>query len=458
MLFNSLVFAVFLAVVWPVWRVLSRPLRRWFLLLASFVFYGWWDWRFLLLLLASGGVDWLCARAIPGSSPRRVRGLVTTSVVVNLSILGVFKYANFGLSEAARLLSLLGVDVMPPALSIVLPVGLSFYTFQSMAYTIDVARGAEPTRRLRDVLLYIAFFPQLVAGPIERSGRLMPQLLRQDDPNAADLRVGLELFAWGLFKKAVVADNLAPLVERAFDQADPGGLTVLLGAYAFAWQIYCDFSGYSDMARGLARLFGVDVMVNFKRPFFATGPRDLWRRWHISLSQWLRDYLYIPLGGSKGGRRATLRNLMITMVLGGLWHGASWTFIVWGAVHGLALVLAHLWRPSRVPRLVAILLTFHFTVLTFVIFRAHDLSQIWSLYLAVQQGLAPTALDLAGLRLLVLLVGCVLGWDLLCERRGKEVLLQDLPVFLRWGLVAGLLLAVAVLGGSYGRPFLYFQF
>lgn len=457
MLFNSLVFAVFLAMVWPVWRLLRPAARTWWLLVASLVFYGWWDWRFLFLLVGSAVVDFFCARAIPDASPVGRRRLVAVSVVVNLSILAAFKYSGFALSELGRMGSAFGLDLAVPAIAVVLPVGLSFYTFQSMAYTIDVARGATPARRLRDVLLYVSFFPQLVAGPIERSHHLMPQLQRQRDPDPAALRVGAELFAWGLFKKAVVADNLAPLVERAFDTQDPGGLTVLIGAYAFTWQIYCDFSGYSDMARGLARWFGVDVMVNFQRPFFASSPQDLWRRWHVSLSQWLRDYLYIPLGGSRGPSWATARNLVITMLLGGLWHGASWTFVAWGAAHGLALVAWRRW-PLHLPRLVAVLATFHLTVGTFVIFRAHSLGQVGELLGAVASGLAVTAADLSGLRLLAALAGIVLVWDIVAERAGRELLLQRMPATARWSLIGLMMLAVAALGSSYGRPFLYFQF
>lgn len=457
MLFNSLVFAVFLAVVWPLWRLLPPAGRRWLLLVASLVFYGWWDWRFLGLLVGSAAVDFLCARAIPGASAARVRGLVATSVVVNLGVLGFFKYWGFATGELERLAAWLGVGLDLPVLALVLPVGLSFYTFQSMAYTIDVARGARPAGSFREVLLYVSFFPQLVAGPIERSGHLLPQLVRAADPGPGALRIGAELFAWGLFKKVVVADNLAPLVQRAFDQPDPGGLAVLVGAYAFTLQIYGDFSGYSDMARGVARWFGVELMVNFRQPLLATGPRDLWRRWHISLSQWLRDYLYVPLGGNRGGRWRTDRNLLLTMLLGGLWHGANWTFVVWGAVHGLALVLAH-HVPVRLPRPLAWALTLHLTVGTFVIFRVHEVGQFGGLLAALSQGLQPDAAATAGLRLLLLMAAVVGAWDLLLQRRGGDLLLQELPAVLRWAVIGLLLVAVALLGGSYGQPFLYFQF
>ncbi|MCK6505029.1 MBOAT family protein [Myxococcota bacterium] len=457
MLFNSLVFAVFLAVVWPLWRLSPPAARRWVLLVASLVFYGWWDWRFLALLVGSAAVDFLCARAIPGARPARVKLLVATSVVTNLGVLGFFKYWGFATTELGRLAAAIGVDLPPSTLAIVLPVGLSFYTFQSMAYTIDVARGGQPARSFREVLLYVAFFPQLVAGPIERSGHLLPQLVRAADPGPGALRIGAELFVWGLFKKVVVADNLAPVVQRAFDQPDPGGLAVLVGAYAFTLQIYGDFSGYSDMARGVARWFGVELMVNFRQPLLATGPRDLWRRWHISLSQWLRDYLYVPLGGSRGGRGRTDRNLLITMLLGGLWHGASWTFVVWGGVHGLALVLAH-HLPLRLPRPVAWVLTLHLTVGTFVIFRVHELGQLGSLLAALAAGLRPDAAAVAGLRLLLVMALLTGAWDLLLQRRGGDLLLQELPPWARWAVIGLLLVAVALLGGSYGQPFLYFQF
>ena len=457
MLFNSLVFAVFLAVVWPLWRLLPNQGRRWLLLVASLVFYGWWDWRFLALLIGTAAIDFLCARSIPGASPRRVKLLVATSVVSNLAVLGFFKYWGFALGEVGRLSAWLGVELPLPTLAIVLPVGLSFYTFQSMAYTIDVARGQRPAPTFRDLLLYVAYFPQLVAGPIERSHHLLPQLMRAADPGPGALRVGAELFAWGLFKKVVVADNLAPLVERAFDQPDPGGLSVLVGCYAFTLQIYGDFSGYSDMARGIARWFGVELMVNFRQPLLAEGPRDLWRRWHISLSQWLRDYLYVPLGGNRGGRLATDRNLLLTMLLGGLWHGAAWTFVAWGAVHGVALVLAHR-VPLRLPAPLAWILTLHLTVGAFVLFRAHDVGQVLDLARAVGRGLQADPAALAGLRLLLVLAALVFAWDLRLDRRGSDLLLQELPPWLRWAVIGLLVLAVTLLGGSYGRPFLYFQF
>lgn len=457
MLFNSLVFAIFLAVVWPVWRVLPPSGRSWWLVACSLVFYGWWDWRFVFLMLGSAFVDFACARAIPGASTEGRRRIVLLSVVVNLGVLALFKYSGFLIGEVNHLLSVAGSAHALPALSLILPVGLSFYTFQSMAYTIDVARGVATARGFRDVLLYVSFFPQLVAGPIERSTQLIPQLQSSRLPQAKDWREAVELFSWGLFKKTVVADNLAVLVQRAFDQPDPSGLSVVIGAYAFTWQIYCDFSGYSDMARGVARLFGVDLMVNFRRPFFAASPQELWRRWHISLSQWLRDYLYVPLGGSRLTPRRTSINLMLTMVLGGFWHGASWTFLLWGTIHGLALVVARRWSLG-LPRALAVVLTFHLTMLAFVVFRAQDLGQLVDLVSAVGGGLAPGPDDLAGLKLLGLLAGLVLTWDLIAERKDADLLLQESPALARW-LVLGLLwLAIALLGGSFGQPFLYFQF
>ncbi len=460
--FHSLVFALFLALVWPVWRLLPAAGRGPWLLLASLVFYGWWDWRFLGLLIGSALVDFLCARAIPGAVPGRRRALVLTSVVVNLGVLLAFKYSGFAARELNALGEALGVPLGLPALAMLPPVGLSFYTFQSMAYTIDVARGAAPARRFRDVLLYVSFFPQLVAGPIERASHLLPQLLRLRNPGGADLREAVELITWGFFKKLVVGDNLAPIVQQAFDQPPRSGAAVLLAAYAFTLQIYADFSGYSDMARGFARLFGVELMVNFRRPFFARDPVELWRRWHISLSQWLRDYLYIPLGGSRGGEGRTARNLMITMLLGGLWHGANWTYLVWGGLHGLALVASH--RASvregrrRLPRLMGVLLTFHLTVVAFVFFRAPDLATVGELVRALGQGLQPQAADHAHLRLLLVLGGAVFLWDALAERRGTDLLLDRAPAALRAGVLALLWLLVALFAGAAGQPFLYFQF
>jgi D-alanyl-lipoteichoic acid acyltransferase DltB (MBOAT superfamily) len=346
-------------------------------------------------------------------------------------------------------------------------VGISFYTFQTLSYTIDVYRGRiSPTRNLLDFALFVAFFPQLVAGPIERASRLLPQLARERPLTARGLASGAWLAGWGLFKKVVIADNLAPLVDEVYAPgANPAAGEVLLATYAFAFQIYCDFSGYTDIARGVARMFGIDLMLNFRLPYLATAPSDFWRRWHISLSTWLRDYLYIPLGGNRGGRARTLRNLMLTMLLGGLWHGAAWTFVCWGAYHGVLLVAERVWRrrgrSARVGaarRALAVAGTFHAVCLGWLFFRADSLAGVGSLLRALGSdphwGLALSWLPSLGLLLLPLLLG-----ELAMLRGDRAEVPLPVGRLARSGAVAALLLAFLLFADVRGgRPFVYFQF
>ncbi|MDP7112681.1 MAG: MBOAT family O-acyltransferase, partial [Myxococcota bacterium] len=367
--------------------------------------------------------------------------------------------------EFAALLGQLGLPASLPVLKLVLPVGLSFYTFQSMGYTIDVHRGKlKACRNPLDFALFVAFFPQLVAGPIERAGRLLPQLQRPRQITRSDMAEGAQLVLWGYFKKLFVADNLAGLVQRVFE-GEPGatsGWLVLLAAYAFSWQLYCDFSGYTDIARGLARMMGVELTINFRLPFFASGPRDLWRRWHVSLSGWLRDYLYIPLGGNRRGRLRSHVAMMVTMVLGGLWHGASWTFAIWGLYHGLALLaqrLAPAWRSGPATRVLAIVAMFHVTVFGFLIFRAHDLAHVVSLLTTLLTSFAPRAGDGAALIQLCALVAVPLFVEIVQYLRGEDLnLLIRLPAPAQAALSTALILAIVVLGSTHGQKFIYFQF
>ncbi len=352
MLFNSLEFVVFFAVVLALYSVLNHPRQNALLLVASYVFYGAWDYRFLLLLIGTTLVDYAVGLAIDRrSDPAARRRILMFSIVANLGVLGVFKYFNFFADSLVEFAGLFGLSVSPVTLNIVLPVGISFYTFQSMAYTIDVYRGhLKPCRSLPDFALYVTFFPQLVAGPIERATHLLPQIYARRVMTAEKIGSGLSLIALGFFKKVVMADNLAPTVNEIF--AKQGGYTaeeVLVGAIFFAFQIYGDFSGYTDIARGTSRVLGFELMDNFREPYFARSPSDFWQRWHISLSTWLRDYLYISLGGNRGGRLTTYRNLILTMLLGGLWHGAAWNFVWWGLYHGTLLV-GYRWYEERFGR------------------------------------------------------------------------------------------------------------
>ncbi len=494
MLFNSLVFAAFLAVVLPVWRILPLAVGRRWLLAASLVFYGWWSPAFLGLLLATATLDWFLARGMEGASDARRKLLVTLSVASNLGTLAVFKYAGFFTRELSGALAAAGLTVSMPVLALVLPVGISFYTFQAMAYSIDVYRGKVPaTRNLLDFLLFLTFFPQLVAGPIERSTHLFPQLRLMRRPREVELQEAAWLLTWGYFKKLVVADNLVPLVAEGFDAPGASGLTTVLACYAFTWQIYCDFSGYSDIARGLARLFGVELMENFRRPFLATSPQDLWRRWHISLSLWLRDYLYVPLGGN---RRSPTRNLLLTMLLGGIWHGANWTYVAWGAWHGAALAIGRRFRavraqavsaggveegaegetpsatpppglappvaqrgPSRVVGVLAVVGTFHLTMLGFVMFRAHSLAQLVALARTLVDAPFLDPDDAARCLLLVVVALPVVVLELVQERNGGDAFVAlRAPRLVQAGLYVSLGLLLTFLGASHAARFIYFQF
>lgn len=354
MLFNSLHFAAFFPVV--VLAYFAIPLRfRWTLLLAaSYYFYMCWKVEYVLLILLSTCVDYAAARAMGRRPDRRSRRpFLWMSLVANLGLLFAFKYLEFASENLENALAAFDIFVDVPLFDALLPVGISFYTFQTLSYTIDVYRGKlEPERHFGYFALYVAFWPQLVAGPIERPGRLLPQLrtYRPFDPDR--VRTGLALMIWGFFKKLVIADRLAAYVDAVYAGQslagpEPGGGAVLLATYLFAFQIYCDFSGYSDIAIGASRVMGIDLMTNFRRPYFATSISDFWGRWHISLSTWFRDYVYVPLGGNRVARSRHFANLLITFLVSGLWHGASWTFVIWGGLHGAYLVLSILLRPWR---------------------------------------------------------------------------------------------------------------
>ena len=388
MLFNSIEFLVFLGAflaIWPLFR--SRDNRRWLCLVAaSFFFYGWWDWRFLFLLTASGLIDYGVGLGMK-RFPRHRKPLLIASIAGNLGTLATFKYLDFVIENANSAFALFGADLQISPARLVLPIGISFYTFQSMSYTIDVYRGTlKPTRNILHFFAYLAMFPQLVAGPIVRACDLLPQLARAVRPTEQQRWDGLRLIVYGFFKKVVIADSLAPVVGAAFSA------TTVVDSAAYWWtimimfavQIYGDFSGYSDIARGLAKWMGYDFPLNFNTPYIASSFRDFWARWHISLSTWFRDYVYLPLGGSRRGRLAGHVNMWSTMLLSGLWHGASWTFVGWGAVHASLLSIERItdW-PKRILRLpggrhLATLLVFCTVTIALAVFRAQSLSQAWA--------------------------------------------------------------------------------
>lgn len=480
MLFNTAEFAVFMAVVFAAYIATgrhkhARRIQNHLLLVASYLFYGWWDWRFLTLIAFSTALDFVVANKIANTDDELARKrLLWTSVGVNLGLLAVFKYLGFFVESTYELLLALGFDPPHYVLDILLPVGISFYTFQTLSYTIDVyRRELEPCRDLLDFALFVAFFPQLVAGPIERASRFLPQLLKARTISREQLASGSWLVLWGLYKKIVVADNLARIADAQFaaQPADTSGPGALLGIYAFALQIYTDFSGYTDIARGVARWMGFELSLNFRRPYFSTSPQDFWRRWHISLSGWLRDYLYIPLGGNRGSTWFTSRNLMITMALGGLWHGAAWTFVAWGVYHGLVLGVHRgikRFAPERAGsrsrlrqlclRILAIAIMFHVACLGWLLFRAETMADAWTM---LQRVFADPSLSIAVINAVGMML--VLSLPLLVLDLAQEFVDDELVVF-RWpapvrGLVYFVVLSyLFAFGAPAGRAFVYFQF
>ncbi|MCV6592627.1 MAG: MBOAT family protein [Silicimonas sp.] len=391
MLFHTFEFAAFFVLVFLTWLWIATRAPRLqipFLILVSFIFYGAWDWRFCALLFASAAGNHYVALAVEGArEPVRRKQLLTLAIAANLGVLGLFKYFDFFLTSLNNLLFRLGFDELPYVFELVLPVGISFFTFQAISYIVDVHRGElKASKTLPETLLFISLFPQLVAGPIVRAKDMLPQIRARatalTQPQRIALGFATVMIVSGLFKKLVMANHMATGIvdEVFFDPAAYGAGDLLLAAYGYTIQIYCDFSGYSDMAIGLSALLGFVIPINFDRPFRAASMREFWRRWHISLSTWLRDYLYVPLGGNRGRPWRTRRNLMLTMVLGGLWHGAAWTFILWGALHGTFLVVETLFRAAgrvQLPRALKIFIVFHLVVLTFVIFRIESLPQLW---------------------------------------------------------------------------------
>ena len=387
MTFVSLTFLIFLPIVFAFYWMFNGSLRwqNLFLVIASYVFYGWWDYRFLILILITSISSYACGIILEKSrQPRKRKIAVAANVALNLSILGCFKYLNFFIDSLSSVLNVLGWHVNMPLLQVVLPVGISFYTFQSLSYVFDVYRqkiGA--TTDAVAFLAYISFFPQLVAGPIERASNLLPQMTERRHFNYAQATDGLRQILWGFFKKMVIADNCALAVNQIWDQwQDASGAQLLLGAVLFTFQIYGDFSGYSDIAIGTARLFGISLSDNFRYPYFSRSVTEFWRRWHISLMSWFRDYVYIPLGGSRGGRRKTLRNVFIVFFLSGLWHGANWTFVAWGLYNACLLAIPILLGIRRkkdehtpvLRELPQILCTFVLVTIGWTMFRSNSIT------------------------------------------------------------------------------------
>ncbi len=461
MLFHSIEFVLlFLIVWWP--AVFGNSLvRRIALLLASYIFYMWFSVPLVGLLVFSSVLDFLVGRWMyQTDDPARRRIFLLMSLTGNLGMLFLFKYFNF-FTGTLNSLSQVFTDQAPiPHYDIILPMGISFYTFQTLSYTIDIYRKQlKPTNSLLTFALYVAFFPQLVAGPIVRARDLIPQLVRGVKFGPNQLRYGLGLFVFGLVKKTVIADNLAVYVDQVFaNPAAYSGFEVLVGVYAFAFQIYCDFSGYTDMARGVAFLLGYDIKLNFNFPYFASSVREFWRRWHISLSTWLRDYLYIPLGGNRGARANHLRNIMITMLLGGLWHGANWTFVIWGGIHGIWIVIEHLRRraivqPTGWPYVIRAVLTFHGVCLTWIFFRAQSLSEALQMIRQLTAGFDVTHIPVSvGVYILLMLAA-----DVIYAKTSFSQFILRQPL-LYWIFIFSGIFTYMIFGNIAGGDFVYFQF
>ncbi len=478
MLFNSIDFAIFLPIVFILyWFVANKnfKLQNFLIVVASYVFYGWWDWRFLSLILFSTLVDYSVGFALANEENNGKRKkLLIASILVNLALLGFFKYYNFFLDNFITAFSLFGMPIKANTLNIILPVGISFYTFQTMSYTIDVyRRKLEPTKDFIAFSAFVSFFPQLVAGPIERATNLLPQFYHKRTFNYTSAIDGMRQILWGLFKKIVIADNCAQFSNTIFNNSDDySGSTLIVGVVLFAFQIYGDFSGYSDIAIGTSRLFGFNLMRNFAFPYFSRDIAEFWRRWHISLSTWFRDYVYIPLGGSQGTRRMNVRNIFIIFIVSGFWHGANWTFIVWGALNAVYFLPLLLRSRNRqhldivaqgkffptIKELSAVMATFALTLLAWIFFRADNISHAFSFISTI---ISPSLFSIP--EILPKKIFLLISVFILIEWLGREneFALAKLGLTwkrpLRWAMYYVLIIVILTFAGK-PQEFIYFQF
>lgn len=474
MLFPTFTFVVFFLVVWPLnWITMPRP-HRWrvFMICASYVFYAWWDWRFAFLLAASTVANQFFAVSVHRSeSARRRKVLLAAAIAANLGVLAYFKYWNFFAESGQDLLGTLGVSVAAPLIQTILPVGISFFTFMALSYVIDAYRGDFAPTTLGKFAVFLSFFPHLVAGPIVRPSELVPQFSPPRDPRRIDTGMAFWLITRGLFKKVVIATAMARYADPIFAAPKAySSLVVLVAIYAYAVQIYADFSGYTDMAIGVAMLLGFKLPDNFNRPYDAVSIRDFWRRWHMTLSRWLRDYVYIPLGGNRRGERRTYVNLMATMLIGGLWHGAAWTFIAWAAIHGTGLAFEH-WRedrrrargverpaPSGARRAVRVAITFNIVCAAWVFFRAPTFTDAFDMFAQLVRGLGqPSPQITAGV---LAAIAAILASQWIPSRPGRIALagFSRSPWALQGCVLAAALVFINLLGPAGVAPFIYFQF
>lgn len=485
MLFNSYTFLVFYAIVFVAYVLLSRKVssQNVLLLVASYVFYAAWDYRFLSLILLSTLVDFFAGLRIENGTDRSRKRWLISSLVVNLGVLAMFKYFDFAVESFCQLTAMFGIGLSVSVAEIILPVGISFYTFQTLSYTIDVYRGrVSACTNLLGFAVYVAFFPQLVAGPIERATHFLPQVLGTRKIRRLDLAIGAQFVLLGYFYKVVLADSIAPMVNQFYASPERyGGAIAWLSNLGFAIQIYGDFAGYSMIARGISRWMGLRLMANFRQPFLATSPRDFWTRWHRSLSQWLRHYLYFELGGSRLSFIVTCRNLMLTMLLGGLWHGASWNFVIWGGFHGSLLVGQHAWmmfspardtehsaqlRPdhghadnwsNRILELVKILATFVLMLIGWTLFRCESFSDINVIFSCMFATPLADTRWMAFAAPITMAFAIMLSIDIWKEKRNSELVFLRAPVMVRWSIYSMMVFSLLSVGFRQ-TSFIYFQF
>jgi len=481
MLFNSTTFLIFLIIVFVVFWKTSKYSLPWgnvVLLTGSYIFYGWWDWRFLILIIISSAIDFFIGNQIFKSKNHRNRKLLLIATIsANLGMLFFFKYFNFFIDSFKTLFAPFAATDQWNTLNIILPVGISFYTFQTLSYTIDIYnRKTEPAQSALSFFTFVAFFPQLVAGPIERARNLIPQFEIKRGFSYSQGKSGLKLILWGLFKKMVIADQLAEIVNAVYASPENfNGWGIVIATFLFGFQIYCDFSGYSDIAIGTARLFGIELMTNFRTPYFSTSFREFWRRWHISLSTWFRDYVYIPLGGNRGGSIKSARNNIITFLISGLWHGASVTFLIWGGIHGVLFtaeqfISANFSINSKLRNLAGFVITFMAVNFAWLFFRAEnwdhveilitniltpqtsDFNSLLSLLIDSQHFTAPGRMLLFVFPVFVLI-------ELLMGKKEFNNLLLNSPKYVRWGFYYAILFSILFFGVLNSAPqFIYFQF
>jgi len=493
MLFNSITFIIFLPIVFVLyWFVIHKRLDRQNLLIlvASYVFYGWWDWRFLGLIFISSLADFIIGQKIDNATNLKKRkNYLISSIILNLGLLCFFKYYNFFVDSFIELFNVFGITLQKGTLEILLPVGISFYTFQTLSYSIDIYKGnLKATKNPIAFFAFVSFFPQLVAGPIERAKDLLPQFLTKRQFSYDFAISGLRLILWGLFKKVVIADNLAKYVDIVFSSPeDYYGISVIIATVCFTFQIYCDFSGYSDIAIGVSKLFGFKLMTNFRTPLFSSSIKELWGRWHISLSSWFRDYLYIPLGGNKVGKWRWSFNIFLTFLISGLWHGANWTFVIWGSLNGIYLIVESFTQKQRnqlyqfiklthfpsLLKVIQIVITFCLFAFSFMIFRAETTKDAFLLINHLPQKLFTQLSSLEGFlvpfqsifsstkEFSYLFSSFVLFFviDIFIRKNGIDYTLKNISPFFRL-LIYYFIIGWLLFFGAFGEPqeFIYFQF